>query len=261
MLIKVTNFCSMGCSHCMENSTVAGEHMTRETFTKALDLSETLEVLAWLNGCPPQILLSGGECTEHPEIVSLIEEVWDRNWMVTLITNGMWLGTELRDQILKHPKRKENLFVQVTNDERFYPSKPPKVDDPRVAYVDKLTVFLPLGRGKPERAKGVPTRTAPSSFNFRSATIGLGDVRLAIAQLRFRAWQGKSGHCAPSISSDGSLVAGETSFCMKIGDVNSTPEQITRAVVQMGSCNRCGLETDLPQAHKVAIGIARIHPR
>lgn len=31
MLIKVTNFCSMGCTHCMEDSTVRGGHMTTET--------------------------------------------------------------------------------------------------------------------------------------------------------------------------------------------------------------------------------------
>ena len=39
MLVKITNYCSMGCSHCLEDSTVAGKHMTRETFLAALGLT------------------------------------------------------------------------------------------------------------------------------------------------------------------------------------------------------------------------------
>jgi len=62
MLIKVTNYCSMGCSHCREDWTVAGKHMTDETFEKALEQTIRLEHEAWSAGAPPFVLLSGDSC-------------------------------------------------------------------------------------------------------------------------------------------------------------------------------------------------------
>ena len=260
MLIKVTNFCSMGCSHCLENSTVAGKHMSKETFGKALGLTERLEGLAWSLGIPPIILLSGGECTEHPDIIWMIEEVYRRGHFVILITNGMWIDNpELRASILR--PEWDRLMVQVTNDSRFYPSKPAEIPlDKRIGFVPTLTKMIPLGRFKNKQAPAeTPFSRAPTSFNLRSATSSLGDVRVALVELRRRAVSGLSGHCSPSVSNDGTLVAGETNQCFTIGNVDSTPEQITRSLIAM-SCNKCGLVDNLTQAEKVAIGEARIAP-
>jgi hypothetical protein len=265
VLIKITNYCSMGCSHCMENSTVAGQHMTRETFLGALALTERLEGDAWRAGVPRRILVSGGEATEHPDVEWFLETLVSGGYDVILITNGMWLDDPvLRAKILK--PEWSRLMVQVTNDPRFYPRQPASVpaDDPRVVYVPTLSVLIPLGRMKPARARsgkdGVPVRKGPSSFNLRSLTRSLGDVRAALTMLRARAALGMAGNCSPSISQDGTIVAGETSNCFPVGDVHSTAEQVTRALVSM-QCNRCGLVDDLPQEHKIAIGEARIRLR
>jgi hypothetical protein len=75
--------------------------------------------------------------------------------------------------------------------------------------------------------------------------------------LRARAAMGMAGHCSPSISSDGTIVAGETSNCFPIGDVHSSAQDVTRALVAM-SCNKCGLVDNLTQEQKVAIGEARV---
>lgn len=64
----------MGCGHCMEESTIKGSHMPFETFLRAIEFTRRIERTAWVM-CPPLILLSGGECTEHPEIVRIVEEV------------------------------------------------------------------------------------------------------------------------------------------------------------------------------------------
>lgn len=263
MLIKITNYCSMGCSHCMENSTVAGEHMTRETFTAALGLTERLEGDAWRSGIPKVLLLSGGEATEHPDVEWFLETAISRYDVVILITNGMWLDDPaLRAKILR--PEWQRLLVQVTNDPRFYPKQPTAVptDDPRVGFVPSLTHLIPLGRMKPARARagtdGLRVARAPTSFNLRSLTRSLGDVRAALTMLRARAAIGMSGNCSPSISADGTIVAGETSNCFVIGDVHSTAEQVTRALVSM-QCNKCGLVGGLSQEHKIAIGEARIH--
>ena len=265
MLIKITNYCSMGCSHCMEDSTVAGEHMTRETFLAALGLTERLEGEAWRSGIPKVILISGGEATEHPDVEWFLETTISSYDVVILITNGMWLDDPvLRAKILR-PEWKR-LLVQVTNDPRFYPKQPINVptDDPRVGFVPSLTHLVPLGRMKPARAKagtdGGGGAEGPTSFTLRSVTRSTGDVRSALTMLRARAAIGMSGNCSPSISADGTIVAGETSNCFPIGDVHSTADQVTRALVAM-QCNKCGLVDNLTQEQKLAIGEARIHLR
>jgi len=259
VLIKITNYCSMGCSHCMEDSTVAGQHMTRETFLAALGLTERLEGRAWSRGIPRLLLLSGGEATEHPDAPWFLETARAAGHQVILITNGMWLDDpELRAKILRPDW--PDLMVQVTNDPRFYPKAPKAVpiDDPRVVFVPQLTLLVTLGRLKRSRLPASPpVRRAPTSFNVRSLTRSLRDVREALFMLRARAAIGMSGHCAPSISSDGTIVAGETSNCFVVGNVHSTADDVTRAIIGM-SCNKCGLVDGLTQEQKLAIGEARI---
>jgi hypothetical protein len=232
--------------------------MTRETFLASLALTERLEGDAWRAGIPRRILLSGGEATEHPDVEWFLATVIDRGYDVILITNGMWLDDPVLRAMILRPDWKD-LMVQVTNDPRFYPTKPVNIpaDDPRVVFVRSLSVLVPLGRMKPARAAsgsaGVPLRKGPTSFNLRSLTRSTGNVRTALTMLRARAALGMAGNCAPSISYDGTLVAGETSNCFPIGDVNSTADQVTKALIGM-QCNKCGLVNNLTQEQKTAIG-------
>ncbi len=145
-----------------------------------MDFTRRAERLAWSLGCPPLVLLSGGECGEHPDIVRLVETVIGQGMDPVLITNGMWLGNrELREALLRPEWTR--LMVQVTNDSRFYPSAPERIDDPRVAYVDSLTLLMPLGRMEEtkgqavERGKGAG-RTVP--FLLVLSVIYLGLLRL-----------------------------------------------------------------------------------
>ncbi len=259
MLVKITNYCSMHCRHCMEDSTITGQHMTREIFLAALALTERLEGLAWSRGVPKLLLLSGGEATEHPDVEWFLETALAAGYRRLLITNGMWLDDpELRAKILRPDWT--DLMVQVTNDPRFYPKAPKAVptDDPRVLFVPSLTVLVTLGRLKRSRLPASPpVRKGPTSFNLRSLTRSLRDIREALFTLRARAAMGMSGHCSPSISSDGTIVAGETSNCFPIGDVYSSAEDVTRALIEM-TCNKCGLVDNLSQEEKLAIGEARV---
>ncbi len=255
MLVKVTNFCSAGCNHCMEDSTRRGAHMSEETFHKALAMTRRVERDALAAGCPPLLLLSGGECTEHPDIVRLVETVVAEGFWPFLITNGMWLGTpELRDALLR--PEWEHMHVQVTNDDRFYPLRlPAVVDDPRITYTQRLPGgLLPLGRAARRSATAdAPHKTAPSSFNLRSMTRETGSITMAVALLRARALLGLSGQCTPSVSDTGDVMAGESRNCFRIGTVDSSNEERTRGLVEM-RCNRCGLVDNLTPVQKRAIG-------
>lgn len=255
MLIKVTNKCSLGCSHCMEDSTVKGAHMDESTFDRALDFVQRIESKAWAIGVPPMVLLSGGECTEHPSIVQFVEKVVSRGLIPLLITNGMWLNDPALKEALLRPEWPQ-LFVQVTNDARFYPKSPPVVEDKRITYVESLTHLIPLGRALRKKGladMGLPLKKAPTSFNLRSLTRALRSFEEAVFTLRVRAASGLSGHCSPSVSENGDVVAGETRSCFKIGTVDSSNAELTDACVAM-RCNNCGLVDNLTQEQKRAIG-------
>ncbi len=260
MLIHITNFCSLGCSHCMEDSTIKGSHMPFETYLRALDFTRRIERLAHVVA-PPMLLLSGGECTEHPEIVRFISEAVDQGFIPMLLSNGMWLADpEMRKAILR--PEWPFLRIQVTNDPRFYPKPVPKehLDDERITFVPSLTLLITLGRAGRKKhldTKGLQPRKGPTSFNFRSLTRSLGSAEKAVAVLRARAFQGMSGHCSPSITDDGSVVAGETRNCFKVGTVDSSLDEITKATCEM-RCNGCGLEDNLTQEQKRAIGASTL---
>lgn len=256
MLIKVTNRCSRGCSHCMEDSVPRAPHMDVATFDAALKFTLDIEGLAHQAGYD-LVLLSGGECTEHPEIVQLIRMVYSAGLRPLLISNGMWLkDVALSEAILSSFP---DLMVQITYDPRFYPGEPPpRINDPRLVYIDSLTLTIPLGRFAGKHHAELPTRRSPTSFNFRSAVRAFGDARKALLYLRTRTAAGMSGHCAPSITHEGAFVAGETRLCYKLGSVYLPVEMITRAALEMRDCNRCGLESGLDPEQRSAIGLSPV---
>lgn len=231
--------------------------MTEETFLAAIDFTRWVEAdYRSVSGDKSEILLSGGECTEHPDIVKMVARVYASGMRPFIITNGSWMAdVELRKSLLR--PEWNDLRFQVTYDARFYP-KPLTVvvDDPRIRYVTELTGLIPLGRIKNKKGPHpIPNKVYPASFNLRSLTRAVQSFSKAVSMIRLRAANGLSGHCIPSINNDGTLVAGETNLCFPIGTVLSDNEQITRSILEMGSCNRCSLETNLSEQHKKAIGL------
>ena len=256
MLIKITNSCAMGCSHCMENSLPSTDHMNLKTFMRALDFTERAECEVIKAGMPVMMMLSGGECTDNPLIIEMAHQVVKRGWVLTILTHGLWLdNVELRNELLRDDWK--NVLIQVTNDDRYYPRKPPKFEHPRVIYVDKLLVLSTIGRASRPTfdSKGLDPRIAPGSFNFRSITRSCKSVPMAIKLLRARACLGLAGFCTPSVTHEGIVVAGESRLCYPIGTVDSSNEELTAAVLSMGSCNRCQQESALSPMHKHAIGV------
>jgi len=88
--------------------------------------------------------------------------------------------------------------------------------------------MVPLGRAKTNKIQG--TRNSPMCFNLRSMM------------------------CTPYIETDGSILAGESKFCHKIGTIESSDEELVNCLKNM-KCNYCGLEDNLPNMAKIAIGL------
>jgi len=238
MLVRITHHCTMHCSHCMIEATPDGEHMTVDVFRHTLDYVHRMQ--------SPWIFLSGGEPTDHPDILPLLQMAKDHGLVVLLMSNGLFLeGTNRRDEILDLVHT-----VQVTNDPRFYPLQIHMPVHPKVGYETQIRQVAPFGRALTNKL--ACTRLSPFCFNLRSLTRLYHDVLYALQHQRAR-----GAFCSPSVNLDGTVVAGEAPSCSPIGTVRDTSEVLTRNICNL-TCTRCGLINNCSQDQKRAVGEARI---
>jgi hypothetical protein len=233
MLVKITTKCSMGCTHCMEEALPEGECMSMDMFEKTLSFIEKC-----YNGVKI-IMISGGEPTEHPEILKIIERLKD--WNAYLLSNGLFLSGPLREPILN-----SGIGIQIYNDPQYYPIRVEPLDPiiyPQVIYSGFINLLTPLGR-----AKGMKTtRISPTCFNLRSCVRYIRDFQGGIMTLRL-----SHKLCSPSVDIYGNVRAGESRFCHQIGNVESSFAILANNLLSM-KCNKCGLENNLSPEHLKAI--------
>jgi len=236
MLIRVTNKCTMQCVHCMIDAHPAGEHMSWAVFKKAVNFVQNC-------GPPHVLLLGGGEPSEHPDLMKFIQHAKRSFFDVLLLSNGefLWLKPELRDRILPVV-----YAVQVTNDVRFYSRKVEEYKHPKVCYIDKLGMLSPHGRAVSNKLE--TNRRSPECFNMRSmARFG------ASFEAARRTLVERGKFCTPSINVDGSISAGESSSCSKVGAVYDKPDAVMEKLGKL-KCQKCGLVNSLTAPERAAIG-------
>ncbi len=233
MLVRITQKCDMGCNHCMVNAKPDGDHMTMEMY------KDVLEFILWTG--IPLMMFSGGEPTQHPDVIEMINMAIQRSIKVVLLSNGTFLEKpELRKQI-----EDLNISVQITNDARYYPRTVPVVDNPNFLYTDELRIITLMGRAEKNELEA--NRQSPQCFNIRSMTRSLGDFNMALMQHRMT---GKM--CTPSINIDGTLSAGESNFCKSFGTIYDKGK-LTENLCNF-KCNECGLIDKLQPNYRAAIG-------
>jgi len=216
----------------MDDAKPSGQDMDFRTFDHALSF--------WEKVSPPLIAISGGEPTGHPDVIEFLEHAKSRKFMVLLFSNGLFLQSDLKDQILDLVHA-----VQIINDPKFYPCR---VEDPKhekIMYADYIPLVSPHGRAVMNK---IPSkRIAPNCFNLRSAVRSIGLIG-GISYLR-----AGNKMCTPAVNHDGMLSAGESRFCQKIGHVTDDLEFIEQKIINM-KCSRCGLVDRLTPRQKRAIG-------
>ena len=226
----------MGCSHCMVNASPDGTEMPTTVFGDTLRFIKAQGV--------PFLMMSGGEPTEHTEVLDYIDYAAREGIQTLLLSNGEFLhakSTTFRDAVLEAV-----MGVQVTNDPRFYPRHVERFEHPKVAWETRIRAVSPHGRA---RDNGLATpRLGPECFNLRSLVRSTGSLLAARAHL---ITLGKM--CTPSVNVDGSISAGESPSCKKIGYVTDSIETIEQNIRLM-RCSRCGLIDTMSQAHKRAVG-------
>ena len=106
MLIQITNTCHMGCSHCLQDSTPAVQHMDAETVEKAYAFCKRCNVM--------NVLISGGEPTEHPDFEAIVRKFIEFP-AVSIISNGSWIGDVKKVAVIRSLLKEPNVFLQVTS--------------------------------------------------------------------------------------------------------------------------------------------------
>lgn len=229
----------MNCNHCMISASPTGQHMNVDVF------KETLNFINQIN--PILILVSGGEPTEHPGIITILESLLKNfsHEQIILVSNGMFLNNkELVNQI-----NSLNILVQITNDSRYYPIKISE-SDCRIlkngCYVDRVTLMTPLGRALDNNLTG--TRQAPLCFNLRSVATKSTTFKESVKTL-----ESHQKFCSPSINTDGSISVGESNTCYKIGTVEDSDSKLFNNLLNI-KCNKCKLFNNLSNEYRKVVG-------
>ena len=63
--IKITDYCSFGCTFCYQGSTLKGKHASLASYKKLIDKLAELQVF--------EVAIGGGEPTEHPDFLEMLQ--------------------------------------------------------------------------------------------------------------------------------------------------------------------------------------------
>lgn len=237
----------------MNDAKPCDNHMSFDTLKK---------VLEFMTYCDPhQIIITGGEPTEHPQFMDMVIAIQDYisqsyGMMCFLIiaSNGYWC--------LEHPiearflvQRSEIPTVwQISTDDRYYP-KPTLPTHKRLwkeegfeLCTDCVQMITPMGRA----ADLQTTRTAPSCFNIRSVINSTSIPTLAYA-VAFMEQQCMK-YCTPAVKYDGSVILGESDLCPGIGDVFMSPEELMQNAKSF-ACQGCKRWWKLTDEQLMAINV------
>ena len=244
MLIKITEHCSMGCSHCMNNSLPNNKHMSIDVFIDAINFV--------INNEQDICFISGGEPTEHPLFLQMLDKCLneDRFKVVVVTTNGKWLEDKydlVNDYYNKYNNNPSyKLIWQVTNDPKYYPYtlnfNLPAFKVPNVVTVNEINNIYPQGRALENKlkytAKGSKcfnVRALSKQFKKKNSKTSFKDI------LNYLACLGK--FCTPHIGVNGDIKLGESDLCPVCSNIYKSDNEILNDIINF-KCHQCDMVND-----------------
>lgn len=243
MLIKITDKCNMGCSHCLSDCTPNLHDMKLNTFIDAMKFHDKY--------CYTKpILISGGEPTESSIFLDVIKYLTHNKTVapVTITTNGLWL-TQNEWLVQKVETYLPLCTFQIVVDDRYYPTH---IDESSPIFKHKNVILCrdvmqiyPQGRALqnnlPFRAK------ASKCFNVRALTKQIPNVTLSKL---FDTLTANAKFCTPHIDIDGNIKLGESRLCPVCSNIYKSEEEIIKDIINF-KCHQCDFINDkLPDLYK-----------
>jgi organic radical activating enzyme len=256
MLIKITERCSMGCTHCLENATTEGKDM---------DWSTLKDIMAFLkdNGLLNfEVLVSGGEPTEHPDFENFVSYIFEclkdanpnQPTALVILTNGLWM-IDNPDKVRKIIEIKDDIhtiYFQVTNDTRYYPTKvePHKrvFRDKNVLFFDHVESLYPIGRARSNNLEW--SRKSSHCFNVRALAKQRPLEQLKDIRKDMITMMSMPHVCTPHISVNGEIKLGESRLCPVCATIYDNMDTIMDKIRNF-KCDQCKIINDsLPPIYR-----------
>lgn len=243
MLFQISNSCNMNCPHCLDSCVPCNEHMSMETFDKAIEF-------ATVKTCAAVALISGGEPTHNPLWEEMLRKAADSFMHAVLVTNGEWLGSEKENALISVLKDCSNVSVQITSVKglyRLHEETVKKVQTFKMRlrdmnlkqrlsfWTEKLNI-LALGRA----AENVEIMKMSEEHGF---TMSCLTPALISAQLPLEDAIGmlerKGKFCKPLVDWKGDIHWSESVLCPHFGSVYDDYSEIREKAFRWRPCGKC----------------------
>jgi hypothetical protein len=238
----------------------AGKDMELSTLRDVVDFLDNNDLLNF------EVLISGGEPTEHPYFEQFAEYVFERlkesNYRkaaaLTITTNGLWLLENYETAVKMIDRwgdKYHQIFFQVTNDKRYYPIKlePHKraFRHKNIIFCDAVEKIYPIGRAVTNNLEW--EAGASKCFNIRALVHQRPEITLK--EIRYFMLNSFSlPHvCSPHIDVQGNIKLGESDLCPVCASIYDEPNEIIQKIKSF-QCHKCDFINDkLPDMYKALL--------
>lgn len=251
MMIKITERCTMGCPHCMNDSKPDGKDMEIEV------LKDTLNFLKKNELGKQHLVITGGEPTEHEKFDEVMKEIFKFNKefkcfnLITITTNGeaIQYDPERFKGYVKQAKESGIVLnFQVSADVRYYPRRIQTHkrifrEEGFVLVDDCIQQIYPQGRALDNNMKW--QSKCSKCFNVRSIShqlpesATLKDIESVLTE--------KLKFCTPHIKINGAIGLGESDLCPTCAFIYDDMDTIMEKIRKF-KCNKCDhINKNLPE--------------
>ena len=230
MVIKITEKCSMGCSHCMNNALPTGKHMSFDTFKDVIKFQKQYGGAF--------CIISGGEPGEHPKFLEFFKYALQElpGVYFTIATNGTWMPNHY-DDISNLIDVYDNIMFQVTTVDEYYPTKidlsNPVYSLPNVIVCREIENMYGQGRALTNHleyhnkcSRCMNLRLVAHQCTTKNFGVVLG--MLAVKGL----------FCTPTINIHGDIKLGESDLCPICSSIYKSEQEIMNDILNF-HCHQC----------------------
>lgn len=253
MMIKITERCTMGCPHCMNDAKPDGKDMSLET------LKDTLNFLKEYGLGKMHLIITGGEPTEHRDFDSIMKEIFKFNkefnhfTVITVTTNGEVIQQEperFKQYIREANDSGFSLIFQVSADVRYYPRRIATHkrifrEEGFILVDDCIEQMYPQGRALDNNMHW--KSMCSKCFNVRSISHQMPEYSLKEIEFTLAS---KAKFCTPHIKINGDIGLGESDLCPSCASIYDDMKTIMEKIRKF-KCHKCDhINNNLPEIYK-----------